>query len=523
MLKWVKEERLRLDARWQNFPLVGLLLLAIVPLMITGGPALTHLFSLWLNEAEYSHGLVVGAIGLYLFLVNLRRHYVADRHPWLGVALLLLAYGCILLSVKTEIYSLGYYGFLLGVIASVAALLGRKNVRLVLFPALLILFAMPLPYIIGNSLTAQMQLVSSDLGVVFLRAFGYPVFQNGNVIDFGEFELQVAEACSGLRYLFPLFSISLIMASFFQGNKWQRAVIALSAIPITIALNSLRIAVAGILVTYFGTGAAEGFIHDFEGWVVFVVALLLLFAVVVSLARWSDRGTGVVASLEWPSLDQGVWPKGIEQPGIKFGVVAMSLCFALISFALQSRISPLSSTDTDYIGPQLPKVIGPRLFDSVPIRAEFERILQADELVNGDYIAANQVPVNFFLAYYQEQKHGKVLHSPKACLPGGGWLIQRQQVVYQEALNGNVNRVITAKDGQELLIYYWVYQGRQVFANELWARLSLILDAFISGSTRGAIVRVTVPIVAGDTAAADSEALAFIEAMAPQLNRIFTE
>ena len=157
-------------------------------------------------------------------------------------------------------------------------------------PLLLMVLVIPLPFMAISALTSGMQLISSQLGTDLLRLMGIPVFLEGNIIDLGTYKLQVVEACSGLRYLFSLISIALILVYFLKANNLIKVVILTSTIPITIFMNSFRIAVTGLLVKNYGNSAAEGFLHDFEGWVVFMAAFIMLLLVVRILTfRISDK------------------------------------------------------------------------------------------------------------------------------------------------------------------------------------------------------------------------------------------
>ena len=115
--------------------------------------------------------------------------------------------------------------------------------------------------------------------------FGVPVFLDGNVIDLGVFQLQVAEACSGLRYLFPLMSFGFLFAVLYKGPAWHKAILFLSALPITVLMNSFRIGVIGVLVDRYGIEQAEGFLHTFEGWIIFVACIAILYLEAVLLQR----------------------------------------------------------------------------------------------------------------------------------------------------------------------------------------------------------------------------------------------
>src|SRR5207249_6025920 len=157
--------------------------------------------------------------------------------------------------------------------------------KLVWVPLMILFFMVPLPNFLYQGLSAQLQLLSSKLGVSVIRLCDISVFLEGNVIDLGNYKLQVAEACSGLRYLFPLMALGFIAAYFFKGALWKRAIIFLSTIPITILMNSLRIGVIGVMVEHWGRAAAEGFLHDFEGWVIFMTCTVVIVGEMWLLAK----------------------------------------------------------------------------------------------------------------------------------------------------------------------------------------------------------------------------------------------
>src|SRR5581483_7395009 len=139
-----------------------------------------------------------------------------------------------------------------------------------------LIFAIPLPYFINAGVSLELQLVSSRLGVAFIRLFDVPVYLEGNLIDLGTYKLQVVEACSGLRYLFPLFSLSFLAAYLFQAPIWQRVLVLLSSIPITVAMNGFRIGIVGLTMDRWGPRMADGALHFFEGWIIFIASALVL-------------------------------------------------------------------------------------------------------------------------------------------------------------------------------------------------------------------------------------------------------
>ena len=175
----------------------------------------------------------------------------------------------------------------------VLAFLGWRGTAVVWAPLVFLVFMIPLPDFLQIKLSAQMQLISSVLGVALIRLMDISVFLEGNLIDLGAYKLQVAEACSGLRYLFPLMSFGFLIAYLYNAPVWRRAVVFLSTIPITILMNSFRVGVIGILVEYYGVEMAEGFLHDFEGWVVFMLCCATLFLEIWGLDRLTSNRRGL--------------------------------------------------------------------------------------------------------------------------------------------------------------------------------------------------------------------------------------
>ena len=177
------------------------------------------------------------------------------------------------------------YAFILWVGGVVLTVMGWHQGRLHWKPVLHLIFMLPLPQFVYWKLTIFLQLVSSELGVWFVQLAGIPVFLEGNVIDLGVYKLQVAEACSGLRYLFPILSFSYLFAILYRGPMWHKAVLLLMAAPMTVFMNSFRIGMIGILVNYYGIEQAEGFLHFFEGWVIFGACVGILFLMAIALQR----------------------------------------------------------------------------------------------------------------------------------------------------------------------------------------------------------------------------------------------
>ncbi len=230
------------------------------------------------DSPEYSHGALIPLVSL--FLAWRQRSALREANltgSWAGVVVLALSLLLALAGIVGTIYLLVHIAILGSIVGLVLAFVGWKAAKILWFPLMYLIFMIPLPDFFQVKLSGEMQLISSSLGVAIIRMFDISVFLDGNIIDLGDFKMQVVEACSGLRYLFPLMSFGFLLGYLHKGSFWQRVVIFLSTIPITLVFNSARIAAIGLIFEYSGTNAAEGFLHDFQGWAVFVIAIVVLF------------------------------------------------------------------------------------------------------------------------------------------------------------------------------------------------------------------------------------------------------
>ena len=276
--------------------------------------ALSSMVNVWLDDDNYGHGFFVPVISL--FLIWSKRDTIRTLEPrgsWWGLSLILVGFALYGLGELGALYTLLHLSFWCVVVGLCWAALGGPILRALSFPLLYLLTMIPLPQFLLQGLSGQLQLLSSALGVGCLQVVGVTAYREGNVIDLGPIQLQVVEACSGLRYLFPLMSLALLCAYLFRGPMWKRAVVFLSSMPIAIVLNGFRIGVIGVLVEFFGAGAADGFLHLFEGWVIFLISLAILAFVMWGLSRiGSGRERQLFSALLHLPSDSGT----VAQPGV---------------------------------------------------------------------------------------------------------------------------------------------------------------------------------------------------------------
>ncbi len=255
-------------------------------------PILSKLVSQWNSDADMSHGFFVPLVAG--FIVWQRREQIAALKPapnWWGLAVVIWGALQMWLGALAAELFLMRTAFVISLIGMVWLLGGDLVLRKVAFPLFLCFFMVPIPAVIYNSITFPLQLLASHLAEGALEVLSVPVMREGNVLMLPNQDLQVVEACSGIRSLLSLTFLSLVYGHFFEKKVWIRIVLFFATIPIAIVANASRVTLTGIL-TQIKPELAEGFFHALSGWVIFMVALAILVffhQLLVRLARFGEK------------------------------------------------------------------------------------------------------------------------------------------------------------------------------------------------------------------------------------------
>jgi exosortase len=234
----------------------------------------------WYNIADYSHGFLVPLFSLFLLWDKRKQIAVTPARPsWAGLPMVILGLIILIFGVYGADLFTSRISFVVLLTGLVWTFFGRRMLREVLFPILVLLLAIPFPAIVFNQITFPLQLLASRLASLILPLLGVPVLQEGNVIQLPVMKLEVAEACSGIRSLMSLFTLAVFYGYFLERTTWRRVVLALASIPIAVAANVARIVGTGLCVQYWDPTKALGFFHEFSGWVMFVISLACLYLV----------------------------------------------------------------------------------------------------------------------------------------------------------------------------------------------------------------------------------------------------
>jgi exosortase len=261
------------------------------------GGILSSLARQWASDDNYSHGFFVVPLALYFAWERRAALKAAPAAPSIvGIAVLLLSLGVLLagiLGAELFLSRISLVGVLAGIVLYVW---GRHHFRLLSFSLAFLLLMIPLPAIIFNQIAFPLQLLASRAGEMAITLAGIPVVREGNVLQLPSQTLEVAEACSGIRSLVSLIMLAIVLGHFTERRISRRFLIALAAVPIAIIANAARVAGTGLASELVSPAAAEGFLHTFSGWLLFVVAFIGLVTVQRMLARShpsSSPGSGV--------------------------------------------------------------------------------------------------------------------------------------------------------------------------------------------------------------------------------------
>ena len=241
---------------------------------------LAELVVTWWRSPDYTHGFLVPIFAAYL--VWIKRKTILNKGvapTWSGVALIVLGLAVLLMGVYGASLFLTRVSLVIVMAGLVLCFGGFHPLRELCFALLVLLLAIPLPTIVFNEITIPLQIIAAKLASHLLPLFGVPVLREGNVIQLASINLEVADACSGIRSLVTLFTLSIFYGYFLEKTLPRRTLLALSSIPIAIAANAVRILGTGLSVQYWDTDSALGFFHEFSGWVMFLVSLGCLFIV----------------------------------------------------------------------------------------------------------------------------------------------------------------------------------------------------------------------------------------------------
>lgn len=236
--------------------------------------------TLWASD-DQAHGPIILAVALFFFW---QKHRQINELPATGAAV-----GWSVFITGLLLYILGRsqdillfeVGSQILVIAGLLLLLrGWVAIRILWFPLLFLIFMVPLPSTVVDTLTLPMKMAVSWATEQVLYSLYYPISRSGVVLQIGQYKLLVADACAGLHTLFTLEALGLLYLHVMRHESVMRnAILAIFIVPISFCANTIRVITLTLITYHFGDAAGQGFLHGFAGMVLFITALLLIIGI----------------------------------------------------------------------------------------------------------------------------------------------------------------------------------------------------------------------------------------------------
>jgi len=478
------------------------------------------MLKLWGNP-DYNYCSLVPLIAGYLLWERRQALRLPSAPSLTGV--LVIATGIFLYLLGEfggEFYTL-YFSSWLMLVGLLWLHFGWEKLRAIAFPVSMLIAMFPFPNMVNSTITLGLKLLSSNLGVKILQLSGVSVFQEGNIIDLGFTRMEVVEACSGLRFFFPLILVAILLAAHQKARFWQRVLLVLTAVPLSVLTNGLRIAAMGWLYPVMGNDIIEGFWHEFLGWLLFMLTIGL-FAVEMRLLLWLAPVKPVSVSaasspnrltrMQSVSRQRSLLPLALVAL-VMLGVTATAV--RAINFREQlPLVRPMA---------EFPMTIGEWQGKTSQLEQKYLDTLKLSDYLLADYVNGEGQTISLYVAYNESQRKGQSSHSPATCLPGSGWIFKDSGLasipVGQDGTMAEVKRAFMEKNGARMLVYYWFPQRGRVLTNLFQLKWYTFVDALTKQRTDGALVRLITTAYDRERPE-DTEARlqGFIREVGPQLN-----
>ena len=469
----------------------------------------------WWSDENYSHGLLVPfviALIIWKGWSDLKRDSRSSAWPGgiaVVLAMMLLVGGTLGAELFTQRISLV---LMLGGV--VVYFCGMRVLKLLAVAFTLLLLAIPIPQILFNRIAFPLQIWASQMAVWGIRLFEVPTLRNGNVIDIlprgstQTISLEVVEACSGIRSLMTLVTLALILVFFTRRddargflslstrNFWRAVVLMISAVAIAVLTNAARVTGTGVLTYYYGKQATDSTWHDISGWIVYVVALVMLISLNYLLKRvFRGRDAEDRAEINAPKTSL----RSASAVPLVIALIAGGLAVNWFATRPEATFERQALTD-------LPEKLGEwrQKGSEIKFDIQVEGVLKTSDYTMREFTRPDGRIGNIYVGYYASQRGGATYHSPQNCLPGAGWVMKDPQFIEIPRPDGTTftaNRYLIENGIYNEVMIYW-YQGRgRTEASEYRDKVNTVWDSVSRRRSDGAMVRVMTSVGQDETAA----------------------
>jgi exosortase D (VPLPA-CTERM-specific) len=449
------------------------------------------------NSQDFSYSYLVPFVFLYLVYINRQSLKNVELRPsLLGVAVLFFSGVLYLMGKLGSVATLTHIAIWVSIIGLIVLILGTKMAKALAFPLLILAFIVPLPPFLNRLFTFKLKLITSDFSVRMMQAVGFSVYREGNIIDLGLTQLQVVDACSGMRYVYPMLLMGLLVGYIFHRKWWKRVLLVLATIPISVIANALRISITGFLAAKVSQQVADTFFHGFSGWLIFMVSLFFLFLLSLLLklqkVRTKDEQISKIEATNPGSSHFDL--RDIQKSYLWVASVLFLLFWGLNGVLVTAQIEPSRKTLDEF-----PTTIGEWKGRRSYIRPEILERLWADDYVKIEFTSALTGDVLFFFVpYYEYQEIRHTAHSPVSCLVGGGFAPRSRKMIERNFPKPfgkvGIRQMVFEKSNQLVLSNYWFQQRGRIIVSEYWNKWYLFWDSLTRRRTDGALVRLEIPL-----------------------------
>jgi exosortase D (VPLPA-CTERM-specific) len=479
--------------RTQNY---GGLVFIGAALLLFYSQTLHGLWKLWISDPDYSFALVIPFVSAYI--IWKKRKIIAAmpvKPSWRGGIFVFLFLIVSIYGILGSSPSVVRCALPLMILSITLFCYGWQRFTVLLYPFSLLLFMIPLPTLLQTKIGVPLKYLSTKLGEIMLRAVGVSVYVEGNIIDLGVTQLQVVDACSGLRYILPLLGLGVIFVYFFEKTRWKKILLVLITIPISILANGLRIGITGYLAQHYGLKAAEGFFHGFSGWLIFVFAIVLLISAYM-LLRWAARSDSV-GQFNRPLPNSALRIKASESNKIPVAITCIALLVGGLLNFTTAALPPVSIQNGFSAFPLILKNWHGRM---ETMDARIIELSGAEEAFNATYLSPDGEIVSLYMGYRSSPftESENFFHSPNVCLPSLGWktLESENRIITEVPAFGEikVRKMLIEKMGLRQLVYYWFQTKKHVSADVNINRFHLTLHALFKDNTHDLFIRPISPL-----------------------------
>lgn len=486
------------------------------------------LFKTWMNQGQYSYGPMIPFIFLYIIYSSRKQILNTPVRPnYFGLVIVFFGYCLFLLGVFSVHGFTARFSFIVLLAGFSLFVLGTEMIRRLVFPFFILLFMIPFPEILDRLFSLKLRFFSSMITEDVLHMIGVPVFRQGNLIDIGSMQFNVANACSGMNYLLPLLALAALIGYFSTKSMINRSILFISAVPVTLAANVLRITGTALIAKYWTKEIASGFMHDFSGWAVFMFAFFCLFIELKVLKRLLGKKADAPGlEIELEQNGGGTYRRG--QDYLKIMPIIATACIIAIFWSGFYAVAAKKKDRPLPIMENLPLSIDGYVGKTLPEDPKIKEFSSVTDSITRVYTKEGQSPVLVYVGYYRTSPELKgFIHTPEVCLESSGWRIRKidylDMAVQPDGKMLKTRKIISERDGVRQLLIYWYQIGDFTTGNERIAHYYTGYDAVLGDYSDVIKVMISVDYInQSDKSKCQEELREFIAAFYPAFKEVFS-